>query len=47
MAGKATSIEDQIKKLLERGMDLDLGEVKIKEIFRYRILSIRILLASF
>ncbi|MDW9380146.1 Abi family protein [Chryseobacterium sp. JV558] len=32
MAGKATSIEDQIKKLFERGMDLDLGEVKIKEI---------------
>ncbi|RNA61485.1 Abi family protein [Chryseobacterium nematophagum] len=32
MAGIATSVEDQIKKLFERGMDLDLEEEKIKEI---------------
>lgn len=32
MADKATSVEDQIKKLSERGMDLDLEELKIKEI---------------
>jgi hypothetical protein len=30
MAGIATSIENQIKKLLDRGMVLDLEEDKIK-----------------
>ena len=32
MAGIATSVENQMKKLRERGMDLDLEEDKIKEI---------------
>ena len=32
MAGKATSVEDQIKKLRKRGMDLDMEDDKIKEI---------------
>ncbi|CAM4285020.1 Abi-like protein [Gillisia hiemivivida] len=32
MAGVVTSVENQIKKLRKRGMDLDLEESKIKEI---------------
>jgi len=32
MAGIATSVEDQIEKLCDRGMNLDLPEAKIKEI---------------
>jgi abortive infection bacteriophage resistance protein len=32
MAGKATSVEDQMEKLRKRGMDLDMGDDKIKEI---------------
>lgn len=32
MAGKATSVEDQMKKLRKRGMDLDMEDDKIKEI---------------
>lgn len=32
MASTVTSVENQIKKLLDRGMELDLEDVKIKEI---------------
>ena len=48
MGNQATTIDEQIRKLQSRGMEIDCGLEKAKEhLFRYRVLSFRVLLVLF